>query len=175
MFRRAGRFTRVLMRALLEQASAADGGAGTLEPLGAASADVESEQADKIGAAEACGRAVVLPTNFVFPLPNSLISADADKRRTMREALIVKESIAVHHWAGSWLKQHLGLPAWTPPAGRPRASRPTVSFAHALPAVQCSRVGARLLAPRRTLCAPPLLMRCVRRCYSLPLYEYTRT
>mmetsp|Transcript_10890 Transcript_10890/g.17124 ORF Transcript_10890/g.17124 Transcript_10890/m.17124 type:complete len:124 (-) Transcript_10890:546-917(-) len=92
-----GRFTRVLMEELGQQ------------------------QSDDFGAV------VILPINFVFPLPNSIVSADGDARERLREKVIHPETIALHHWAGSWLKQQVGLPVWSQPKheGKPGASHPS--------------------------------------------------
>ncbi len=127
-----GRFTRVVMRALLELPDVArvDEGLPGRQSQHERSHGESSEADDRgrgdglggDGDNEPLGRVVILPTNFVFPLPNSLISASAEQRDRMRSTLLATESLAVHHWAGSWLKQHLGLPAWSTPSGLPCAS-----------------------------------------------------
>jgi len=146
-----GRFTRVVMQALLERTDVVrvDGGRPGRESqhvhAHGESGDADNRERGDGQAGdgdEPLGRVVILPTNFVFPLPNSLISASAEQREEMRSTLLAAESLAVHHWAGSWLKQHLGLPAWSAPPGLPRAS--AAACLHCVRVATCARLLLRL-------------------------------
>ena len=88
-----GRFTRVVMRALLE--ARRERGASWLTSEGGAGSEGSADSEGSAGSegasgAESYGRVVILPINYVFALPNSMVSADSSTRERARAAHVAQ-------------------------------------------------------------------------------------